>query len=214
MPSTVASVFAAAGLERDGVVRWGQAAGDDGSGVYVVALAEQLDSLRGTLGAAPIAMTAVEKLLDIRPELTLDGARPTAVELGTRIAAFWLPDEPIVYVGLATSLRSRVRSFYKSPIGARRPHSGGWFLKVLANLNDLYVHFARTAEFDAAEVAVLDGFVSDVSPRTRAHLADPDHPWPFANLEIRRAGRKIRKRHGIKGARGDLPPVTAGVGPP
>jgi hypothetical protein len=37
-------------------------------------------------------------------------------------------------------------------------------------------------------------------------LHDPAHPWPFANLEIRRDGRKIRKRHGIKGARGDISP--------
>jgi hypothetical protein len=80
-------------------------------------------------------------------------------------------------------------------------------LKTLANLNELYVHFARTHEFDAAETAMLGAFISAVAPETQARLADPEHPWPFANLEIRPSGRKIRKRHGIKGARGDLPPV-------
>jgi hypothetical protein len=86
-------------------------------------------------------------------------------------------------------------------------------LKTLANLNDLYVHFAFTTEFDAAEVAMLEAFVTAVSPETQTSLADPDHPWPFANLEIRRAGRKIRKRHGIRGARGDLPPAATWVAP-
>jgi hypothetical protein len=208
VPSTVASVFAAAGLEREGVVGWGQAAGDDRSGVYIVALTEELDALDGVLPSAPIATTAVEKLLAVRPELTLDGRRTSADELAERIAEFWLPDEPIVYIGLATSLRSRVRGFYRTPIGARRPHAGGWFLKVLANLDDLHVHFARSPDFDDAEIAMLAAFVAGVSPETCGSLADPKHPWPFANLEIRRDGRKIPKRHGISGARGDPLPVA------
>lgn len=206
MPSTLASVFAAAGLERAGVVPWNQRAGDDSSGVYMVALTKELDSLDGTLPLAPIASTAIDELLAIRPELTLDGRRPSAVELRARVAAFWLPDEPILYIGLATSLRSRVRGFYRTPIGARRPHSGGWFVKTLANLDDLYVHFARTPAFDAAEIAMHDAFVAAVSTASQARLADTERPWPFANLEIRRGSRKIRKRHGIKGARGDVSP--------
>jgi hypothetical protein len=209
VPSTVASVFAAAGLEREGTVQWGQPAGDDTGGVYVVALTDELDSLNAALPSAPIRFTAIEELLTIRPELTLDGRRPSAAEVGARIAAFWLPDEPIVYIGLATSLRSRVRGFYRTPIGARRPHSGGWFLKALANLDDLYVHYARTPDFDVAEVAMLEAFVAAVSPKAKVRLADPERTWPFANLEIRRGGRKFRKRHGIKGARGDVSPIGA-----
>jgi hypothetical protein len=204
VPSTVGRVFSAAGLERDGVVRWGQAAGDDRSGIYVVALTDREDALAGTLPAPPIDAAAIHELLVVRAELTLDGRRPSAAELAARISAFWLADESILYIGLATSLRSRVRSFYRTAIGARRPHSGGWFLKTLANLDELYVHYARTPDFDTAEPLMLEAFVAAVSPEARASLHDPDHAWPFANLEIRRGGRKSRKRHGIKGARGDV----------
>jgi hypothetical protein len=204
VPSSVAAVFAAAGLEPEGVVAWGKPAGDERSGVYVVALTDERDSLDRTLRVAPIADAELAELLAVRPELTLDGKRPTVPELEARLGAFWLPDEVIVYIGLATSLRSRVRSFYHTPIGARRPHSGGWFLKTLANLDQLYVHFARVADFDDAETSMLEAFIAGVSPETRARLTDPAHPWPFANLELRRDGRKIRKAHGIKGARGDI----------
>jgi hypothetical protein len=203
VPSTVAAVFAAADLESEGAVRWGRPVGDERSGVYVVALAEQPDVLN-VLPAAPIARAAIDQLLAVRPELTLAGRRPSGSELAERLAGFWLPDETIVYIGLATSLRSRVRGFYRTPIGAKRPHSGGWFLKALANLDELYVHFARTGDFDAAEVAMLERFVAGVSPLSSAGLADSEHPWPFANLEVRGGERKIRKRHGIKGARGDV----------
>jgi hypothetical protein len=203
VPSTVAAVFAAASLEAEGVVRWGGQVGDTRSGVYAVALTDEPDALN-VLSAAPIAKSAIERLLAVRPGLTLDGRRPSEAELAERIAGFWLPDETIVYIGLATSLRSRVRSFYRTPVGAKRPHSGGWFLKTLANLESLYVHFACVGEYDDAEAAMLEGFVAAVSPTARAEIADPEHPWPFGNLELRRGGRKIRKRHGIKGARGEL----------
>jgi hypothetical protein len=204
MPSTIASIFAAAGLEPEGVVRWGWPVSENTSGVYVVALSDAPDSLDSALLQAPIDPAALDELLANRPELKLDGARPTVFDLAARIEGFWIPDEPILYIGLATSLRSRVRGFYRTPIGARRPHSGGWFLKTLANLDRLYVHFARTTNFDLAERLMLQAFVKAVAPNTRVSLFDPEHPWPFANLEIRRGGRKIRKRHGIRGARGSL----------
>lgn len=203
MPSTVSAVFAAAGIKPEGVVRWGEPPEDECGGVYIVALAARPDAME-LLPAAPISDAAIDELLAVREELTLDGRRPSRRELTDRIADFWLPDETIVYIGLATSLRSRVRGFFKTPIGARRPHSGGWFLKTLANLDCLFVHFACAADFDAAEIAMLETFVSGVSPNTRATLGDPEHPWPFANLEVREGGRKIRKRHGIRRARGDI----------
>lgn len=204
MPSSVVDLFAAARLEPEGVVRWGKPVDYDRSGVYLVAITDDPNSRFG-LPQALIAPAVVDQLLTIRPELTLYGRRPSATELSACIAGFWSADEPILYIGLASSLRSRVRDFYRTAAGARRPHSGGWFLKTLSNIDDLYVHFARTAEVDAAEIAMLEGYIAAVSDESQASLADPEHPWPFANLEIRRDGRKIRKQHGIRGARGDRP---------
>jgi hypothetical protein len=144
-------------------------------------------------------MAAVGELLAVRRELTLDGARPSAGALAERIASFWLPDETIVYIGLArTSLRTRVRDYYKTPLGARRPHAGGWFIKSLANVNELLVHFAPADDTRAAENAMLGSFCSRVSEATLAALRDPAHPFPFANLE-RPAG--VRKAHGLRGVR-------------
>jgi hypothetical protein len=171
--------------------------------VYAVALSANSEELTA-LPIAPLSMAAVGELLAVRPELTLDGARPSARALAERIPSFWLPDETIVYIGLAgTSLRTRVRDYYKTPLGARRPHAGGWFIKSLANVNDLFVHFAPADDRRAAENAMLGSFCSRVSEATLAALRDPAHPFPFANLEWP-AG--VRKVHGIKGVRGDIRP--------
>jgi hypothetical protein len=113
---------------------------------------------------------AIEELLRKRPELRLDGERPSVEALAARIAQFWLADETVLYVGLAgTSLGTRVNQYYKTPLGARRPHAGGYFLKVLANLNDLKVHFAACDDPDQAEDSMLATFCKR---GFRAHSTD------------------------------------------
>ena len=134
MPSSVATVLKAAGLEPEGVVPWGTNISQEGSGVYIVALTERADALEAMLETCPRDMDAAAKLLEVRPELRIDGERPDAGTLGDRVSAFWLPDEVILYIGLAgTSVRKRVRQYYRTPLGARKPHAGGWFLKLLIN---------------------------------------------------------------------------------
>lgn len=116
-----------------------------------------------------------------------------------RLSGFWLRDENVLYVGKATSLRDRVKAYYSTKLGARRPHSGGWFIKTLSDFGELYVHYAAHEDALAAEETILRTFMASVSDETRSALHDPDLPLPFANLELRRGGPY--KRHGIKGAR-------------
>jgi hypothetical protein len=111
----------------------------------------------------------------------------------------WVPNEPILYVGRAsTSIADRVNAYYRTRLGARAPHAGGWPLKTLSNLDGLSVHVAPTDDPAAAETAMIDAFVAGVPKPTSDLLVDPALPLPFANLED---GRGRRKAHGIRGAR-------------
>jgi hypothetical protein len=207
VPSSVRAVFQAANVSPLGCVPWGTQVPEGRPGVYAVALTPDPNALGPTLLTAPIDPDAVGSLLERRPELLLDGTRPTADQLSERVASFWLPGEVILYIGLAgTSLRARVDQYYRTPLGARRPHSGGWFLKLLANLDELFVHFAVTDDPEGAEFRALEAFCAYVSSEDRSRLRDPAHPFPFANLEWPRG---TRKAHGISGARGDLPQAPA-----
>lgn len=202
MPSTVADMFAAVGLAPGVAVRWGTPVPEPGPGNYVVALTEDPDSMQGVLVRAPLESNRLAYLLDIRPELRLDGRRPTVGELAGRLEGFWLPDEVVVYAGLAgTSVRQRVGQYYKTPLGARRPHAGGWWLKTLGVLNEMWVHYATTPDDAEAEAAMLRHFAARVSSSSRDRLYDSGNRAPFANL---RTGRGDNKRHGISGATGDL----------
>jgi hypothetical protein len=196
MPSTIVDVFAAAGVTPDGVVPWLAPVPAREPGVYVVALTIETASLTAALAQIPLDDHALGSLL-ARPQLRVNGQPPTREALAARFAACWLPDEVIVYIGLSSRpLRERLREYYVTPLGAARPHAGGWFVKTLDV--PLYVHYAPTPAFAAAEQAMLDAFAAATSPPTRARLHDPARPIPYANLRWVGHGRK---RHGIDGAR-------------
>jgi hypothetical protein len=200
MSTTVADAFAAAGLVRDDVVKWRTKPRTSDPGVYVVSLTDSLDGFDGKLIEAPLAATEFQRWLDERSELTLDGKRPTPQQLTARIRRFWIPDEVILYIGLAgSSLSQRVGHYYNTPIGRRSPHRGGYFLKLLSNLGELWVHYAECPNFKAAESQMLQRFCAHVSPASRQALQDPTHPFPFANLEWPRG---TRKAHGLQAACG------------
>lgn len=198
MVSTVNALLESAGLTWAGAVRWGETAPLDRPGVYTVALSSSPDE-SDARATPPISLGAVEALLDARPELLLDRRRPTAEELRDRLGTMWLPDETVLYVGLAsTSVANRIDQYYKTRLGARQPHTGGWPIKTIIGLDQLWVHFAACTTGDTAEQAMIDAFMTNVSARFRAAVCDPSLPLPFANLKDPRGPRK---RHGITGAR-------------
>ncbi len=122
MPTTVSDVFAAVDLVPRGAVHWGVRIPEPRSGVYVVALTNAVELTDAARVRAPISEAALDELLDARPELRLDDEIPDAAALRRRLAAFWLPDEVIVYIGLAgTSLQQRVDQYMRTRLGARSP---------------------------------------------------------------------------------------------
>ena len=150
----------------------------DHPGVYVVA-----DP--GALLDAPINLGIVSGWIDRVATLRLDGKRPSTSTLANRLASFWLPNEPVVYIGMAgTSVRNRVGQFYRTPLGDPRPHAGGHWLKVLANLGSLRVWWARTDDAEPSEIELLRVF-------ERRHGFGA---LPFANRE---GADGQRKPHGI-----------------
>lgn len=198
MSTSVAAAFRAYNLVPEGVVPWGTRPPVSESGIYVVSLTPSTAEVDSCLDLAPLNATKFEEWLERCPDLTLDGAKPTIEQLMERVGRFWFSDEVILYVGLASDLSTRLRDYYKTPIGARHPHSGGYFLKLLSNLDSLYVHYARCADPGQAEHKAIGAFCAAVSPVSRNLLYDPAHPFPFANL-VWPPG--TRKAHGLKGAR-------------
>jgi hypothetical protein len=113
----------------------------------------------------------------------------------------------VLSIGRASrSVRKRVRAYYRTPVGAEKPHAGGWWLKTLTVLPELYVHFAATEDYIEAEKAMLREFTKRVSSKSKAALHDSERPMPFAN---RKDGDDLRKRHRISNDTGRMPAGSA-----
>lgn len=167
-------------------------------GVYVVALTGDADRRDATRPTAEVDDAKLQTLLGRRPELRLDSRRPSPEQLRQRLGAFWLPDEPVVYIGMTdATVRKRVTAYYRTSLGARSPHAGGWFIQTLRNMDMLWVHFGSAAEPLLAEERMLAAFSGEVDHEARASLHDPQHAYPFANLK----GPRGLKLHGITGAK-------------
>lgn len=193
----VADLFVHASVPYAGAVRWGAAVPLEGPGVYVVSTTADASAEAG-LAAPPLDFAAISSLLQTRPEATVDSIAATPALIEARLRAMWPSGEPVVYIGLAgTSTRHRVNQFYRTAVGARAPHAGGWPVKMLES-DSLWVHFGPTDDSAAAESAMIRHFVTHVPPDAARALTDPTAPLPFANLTSP-AGR--RKAHGFRGVK-------------
>src|SRR5664279_6473530 len=186
-----AELLRSVGLMADGPVHWGNPVRVGGPGVYVVELAAPVKT-------APIDHQVVGHWIERVPTLTLDSARPTARELAVRLGEFWLPDETVVYIGMTNlSIGGRVGAFVKTPLGDRRPHAGGHWLKTLTVLPELLAWWAPTAAPEEYEDALLSAFAKAVTPAAKKALRDASVVLPFANLQT---ATDEHKQHGIRGS--------------
>ncbi len=199
MPTSLARILEQRGCRIAGTVPWGTSPPSNESGVYVVSLHGDPNDTAG-LAEAPIDEAVVAAWIERVRSLTLDDARPEPDALAKRLARYWLPDEPIVYVGKATSLRQRLRQYYSTPLGDRRPHAGGHWIKTLANLGSLSIHYAEVddgVDPEVVEMRMLTTLMQNVTQATRSAHPQSDLATPFANLEIKGLGRR---NHGIRNA--------------
>jgi len=181
---SAAGLLRAVGLLPDGPVVWGRPVPPTNAGVFVIELAEPRPS-------APIELARIGKWIERVPELRLDGERPTSKAVAARLAAFWLPSEPVLYIGTSEhSISRRVAAIGATALGDRRPYSGGHWLHALRMPAGARVWWAATPAVEEYEDALLAEFAAGVADAERAGLPDRDVVLPFANLRQVTGGRK------------------------
>ena len=78
MPSSARRLFAAVNLEPEGCVPWGSPLPEKRPGIYVVSLTSNARGVSGASQRCPVSKPALDQLLRICPELTVDGRTPTS----------------------------------------------------------------------------------------------------------------------------------------
>ena len=182
MASSAVELLREARLGPAGPVTWWTRVPCRVPGVYVIETPDPLEE-------APLDVSAIAAWTERVTSLRVDGMRPSVAVLAQRLGSFWIPNERVVYVGLAgTSVASRVGQFYRTPLGNPRPHAGGHWLKTLSGLETFRVWWAETGDPATAENALLKAFAL----RHGGGLV-----LPFAN---RQTASGAKKPHGITGS--------------
>jgi hypothetical protein len=76
----------------------------------------------------------------------------------TRLSVYWLASEVLPTSGSRTSLYGRVCVTTTARPWRKRPHAGGWWLKTLSLLGELWVHWAPASNYEDAERTMLRPF--------------------------------------------------------
>lgn len=182
---TVTELFKQIGIDEFQCVRWGCPFDCSSSGIYIVSSCGDPDAEVPTCRPR-FDGRAIHKWIDRLPHFTLDGMKPDEETLVQRLRTFWLPRENVLYIGqTGSSLTERVKAYCTTELGARKPHSGGQWLKTLRNIEELFVYIAPADDAKNKERILLNYF--------RASAGE----LPFANL----TGPCGRKSHGLKGQR-------------
>ena len=172
----------------DGPAVWGAPVRSSRPGVFVVELPEPI-------AEAPIDHNILRRWMERVPTLTLDGQPPTPRDLASRLAAYWLPGETVLYIGSTSrSLGGRVAALVATELGDRRPFGSAYRLRTLRDVGKLRVWWAETAAPEEYADALATAFSAGVDPASIARLPDPALVLPFANVE---APDGRREAHGL-----------------
>ncbi len=182
---TASTLLREVGLMADGPALWGKPVRQGTPGVYVVELNEPVPS-------APLDIAVIGKWLERVPGLRLDGERPTSKDLQHRLNEFWLPSQPVLFIGsTAGSVAGRVAAMARTVPGDRKPASSGLWLHFLRNPSAVRVWWAATEATEETEDALLDAFASGVPAADRAALRDATVVLPWAVLRSPSGARKV-----------------------
>lgn len=192
-------LFQSVGVAATGQVAWRQRIPTSAHGIYVVSLRRDADDPTG-LAEAPLDHSAITEWMELTPRWTVHGHRLEPDEVGDHMARWWLPRTSVLYIGTAKTLSNRVSAYYRTPLGAHRPHAGGYWIKTLAILPSLTVHYHVASgpigsERDL-ELKLQESFLAGYGPVPATH-PEPQLPLPWANLEIAKPALRRRRLHGL-----------------
>jgi hypothetical protein len=195
---TVNELFKKVGLVPTAPVKWDEAIPIKGNGIYVISLSSDASKNRGILPLCSISDDVFENWKALSPELNVNGVLSKQI-IEKELNQFWKPKENILYIGESTSvnnqLKGRVKQFYKHKVGNKGPHTGGYWIKLLSKLEDLFVYYAVCENPRDTEFKMLMYFIEQTTGKSLYEVDELGIHLPFANLKA-----DFRKKHGINKA--------------
>jgi hypothetical protein len=196
MPTTIQQLENTFNLKYIKTIKWGTSFNESSNGIYIISTNQNKDYLPEN-DSVSFNEKQICTWFENAPNLTLNGKKAITEDLKKQLEGFWLADESILYIGKAEkqSLSDRISQFYNHKVGKKGSHKGGYWLKLLNNLDELYIHLFATNESHSMEEKLLTHFIENVSEHSKEKLIEKWLFLPFANLQLRSG---VIKCHGLK----------------
>ena len=195
MPVTVKDIFNKVGLQPSEAIKWRSTLPTDENGVYIISLSANASRNIGIQKTCEINDAVFEKWKMFSPELNVSGNLTKQI-IKTELNKYWKPKENILYIGESSSktngLSKRVSQFYIHQVGWKGPHTGGYWIKLLSKLEDLYVYHAVCKNPRDTEFKMLMYFIEQSTGKSFYELDGLGKHLPFANLKL-----DFQKKHNI-----------------
>ncbi len=192
----VKEIFKAVGVSEYTTIKWGairQSEIPKKYGVYIIEIPELYTN-------PPLNEAAISNWLGNSKRVEIDEKKVDIKTVKKHLSTFWKPNESIVYIGQSSlsqkGINKRLSDFFGHQPGNKGPHAGGYWVKLLNNINNLNVHYTICENPHELEFRMLMYFIMKTSGEKDIYkLNNIGSYLPFANLTV-----DVDKPHGITGA--------------
>ena len=159
------------------------------NGVYVISTSN--DPLRHNQNKIElnICQKTFNRWLKDAPDLEIENQKVIHVsQVKDYLMRFWDEDENILYIGESTSktnpIQKRINQFYIHKVGKKGPHTGGYWIKLLSCLDNLYIYFAESQNPRETEFKMILKYVELKSGLNLFELDNITDYFLFANSKV------------------------------
>lgn len=193
----VEEIYNAVGISEYTTIKWGvirQSKIPKEFGVYIIEIHELFENPQ-------LNDNAINEWLDNSGRVEIQEHKKVNTGLAKKhLSTFWKPDESIIYIGQSSlskgGIKKRLSDFFSHCPGNKGPHAGGYWVKLLNNIDQLNVHYAICENPHELEFRMLMYFIMKTSgEKDISKLKNIGSYLPFANLTA-----DIDKPHSITGA--------------
>jgi hypothetical protein len=199
MSISVDQLFKEFNLTYSEAHRWNQKLDADFNGVYIISTSAD-PFKHNSIHEINISPDAFAQWKKEAPDLEIEGTLVTDIEqVKSYLNKFWHKTENIIYIGESTSktnpLQRRINQYYIHKVGQKGPHTGGYWVKLLSCLDDLYIYIAECSNPRETEFKMILKFSEILSGRTIFETNNLSTFFPFANAKVDLFKKNSIKNH-------------------
>lgn len=189
MSISVDTLFRSLNLKYSKPYKWNEKLDANINGVYVISTSNNPLIPNQNKIELNICEKTFDSWLKDAPNLEIENEKVFSInQVKHYLKRFWDENENILYIGESTSetnpIQKRVNQFYIHKVGKKGPHTGGYWIKLLSCLEDLYIYYAESPNPRQTEFKMIMKYVEFKSGKNIFDLDNIVHYFPFANSKV------------------------------